>query len=149
MPVPVLSVSNVAASLAAEARCVEVSAMRCVKKYSVLGVKPLNVGEVCQLPPFILYSQPSTSLSMMLVAVFDANVGAAGAACVILLMTSVNSFVASPTVLLAFTVILKLPPTVGVPEIKPPSERLNPVGKLPPAILHVMGAVPVAVSCRL
>ena len=47
----------------------------------MLGVKLLNAGDGWYVPPFMLYSQPETVLSVMFVAVEDANVGAAGAVC--------------------------------------------------------------------
>jgi hypothetical protein len=60
-----------------------------------------------------------------------------------------NTFVSLPTLLVAFTVKLKSPAVVGVPDITPSAESVTSLGKLPLSNDHVMGAVPVAVSVWL
>jgi hypothetical protein len=42
--------------------------------------KPVNVGEVCQFVPSLLYCAPDTVTKVTVVEVFDKTVGAAGAA---------------------------------------------------------------------
>ena len=82
---PVISVTgmvgvvNAADELIGEARCVAVSALRWVNVYDVFGVNPVNDGDDCHVPPLILYSQPSTMVSVMLVDVLPSLAGAAGA----------------------------------------------------------------------
>ena len=70
----------------------------------MLGVKSLNVVIVCHAPPFIRYSPPFISLSIMLVVVLLANVGALGAVCVAFVMTAVAAEVMLPSQLAAVTV---------------------------------------------
>jgi hypothetical protein len=60
-----------------------------------------------------------------------------------------NCLVPFPAELTALTVKLDVPTVVGVPEITPLSARLKPVGNASLSTLHVMGAVPVAVSVCL
>ena len=55
-----------------------------------------------------------------------------------------NVLESSPAVLLALTVKEKLPFFVGVPEIVPLFESVNPFGKSPLVFFHVIGVVPVA-----
>jgi len=53
---------------------------------------------------------------------------------------------------LSVTVIAKfeVPPAVGVPEITPPLERVNPEGRLPPLTDHVYpGLPPLALNVTL
>ena len=57
-----------------------------------------------------------------------------------------NGLVTFPATLLACTVKLKVPFAVGVPEITPLVERVNPVGKSPAVFVQVIGVVPVADS---
>ena len=73
-------VDNVATGLSGDARCVGVSASRCLKLYAVLGVNPVKVVDDCQAPPLMLYSHPVTVVSVIVVLVADAKVGAEGAA---------------------------------------------------------------------
>ena len=61
-------------------------------------------------------------------------------------ITMDNALVSLPTLLVAFTVKLEVPATVGVPDITPAAESVKPVGRLPLANDHVIGVVPVAVS---
>ena len=42
-------------------------------------VRPVNVALSCHVAPFMLYSQPSTSVSLIIFAVAVSSVGAAGA----------------------------------------------------------------------
>ena len=73
-------VVNDAGELAGEAKCVAVSAVRCVNVYDVFGVKPVNAGDDCHVaPPSLLYSQPETVLSVILVVVLPNIAGTAGA----------------------------------------------------------------------
>jgi len=61
-----------------------------------------------------------------------------------------NAIVASgETPFTALTVKLNVPAAVGVPEITPPLERLKPPGRVPLAMLHVMGVSPLAVRVWL
>ena len=64
-------------------------------------------------------------------------------------MVIVNALVSLPALLVAFTVKLNVPVVVGVPDIVPLVERVNPVGRLPFAIAQFMGVVPVAVRVLL
>ena len=74
------------------------------------------------------------------------TVYSAGAALVIVID---SSFVSLPALLVALTVNLAVPSAVGVPLISPVSAfRLRPAGR-PPSMLHVIGAVPVAVRVWL
>ena len=58
-----------------------------------------------------------------------------------------NALVSLPALLTALTVKLDVPAAVGVPVMTPSAESVNPAGRLPLCKDHVMGAVPVAVSC--
>jgi hypothetical protein len=60
-----------------------------------------------------------------------------------------NGFVSLPATLLALTVNGDVPAVVGVPEMIPAAESVKPSGKVPLAMLHVMGASPVASSVWL
>ena len=74
------------------------------------------------------------------------TVYSAGAALVIVID---SSFVLLPALLVALTVKVAVPSAVGVPLISPVSAfRLRPAGR-PPSMLHVIGAVPVAVRIWL
>jgi len=67
-----------------------------------------------------------------------------------LLMTMLSSLVSFPATLVALTVKLNVPAVVGVPVIAPlVAFKLNPVGRLPLTISHVIGAVPLAEIVRL
>ena len=78
--VAAVDVLILAATLAAEARCVAVSAILCVKLYEVPALKLPKVGELCQVPEPLWYSAPATVCNVMLVVVLLALVGAPGAA---------------------------------------------------------------------
>ena len=60
-----------------------------------------------------------------------------------------NALVSLPAVLAAVTVKFDLLIVVGVPEITPAAERVNPSGNAPLARLQVMGASPAAASVWL
>ena len=60
-----------------------------------------------------------------------------------------NACSSSPSTLVALTVKLNVPPAVGVPEIPPSVESVNPVGRSPDTLVHVIGVVPVAVKVSL
>ena len=61
-----------------------------------------------------------------------------------------SSFVSSPKALTALTVKTAVSSPAGVPLISPVvSFRLSPLGSVPLAMLHVMGAVPFAVRVWL
>ena len=78
-----------------------------------------------------------------LVTVTVCSVGAA------LVIVIDSSFVSLPALFSALTVNLAVPSAVGVPLISPVSAfRLRPAGR-PPSMLHVIGAVPVAVRVWL
>ena len=65
-------------------------------------------------------------------------------------MVMLNCFESDDTEFVALTVKLNVSADVGVPEIAPVVLfKLNPVGRLPLAIDHVIGVVPVAVSVWL
>jgi hypothetical protein len=65
-------------------------------------------------------------------------------------MTIVMALVPFPVVFVALAVKLNVPAVVGAPVIAPVVElRFKPGGKLPPAISHVIGVVPVAASLWL
>ena len=61
----------------------------------------------------------------------------------------VKAFVSFPTLLVAFTVKLKVPVVVGVPDITPAVESDKLLGKLPLSNVHEIGVVPVAVNVWL
>ena len=66
------------------------------------------------------------------------------------LMVILNGLLSEPPLLVAGTVKLDVPSEVGVPEIRPVlSFKVKPVGREPLVTLHVIGAVPVAVSVWL
>ena len=56
-----------------------------------------------------------------------------------------NAFVLFPAPLVAFTVKLKVPDEVGVPDIVPDDDNINPPGRLPLMTSHVAAGYPVAV----
>ena len=65
-------------------------------------------------------------------------------------MTMIRAFVPLPALFVALTVKLNVSIDVGVPVIAPVvAFRLRPVGRLPLAIDHVIGVVPVAASLWL
>jgi hypothetical protein len=65
-------------------------------------------------------------------------------------MTIVRFTVEFPAEFVALIAKLNVPAVVGVPEITPlDAFKLNPVGNVPLAITHVIGAVPVALSVWL
>ena len=58
-----------------------------------------------------------------------------------------NSLISSPKSFTAMTVKTSVPSPAGVPLISPVSSfRLSPSGRTPLTMLHVMGAVPLAVK---
>jgi hypothetical protein len=62
-----------------------------------------------------------------------------------LFITMFRDLVALPTLFVAMTVKLDVPAVVGVPDIAPVVPfKLKPAGRLPLAIDHVIGVVPVA-----
>jgi len=65
-------------------------------------------------------------------------------------MIMLRAFTTFPAEFVALTVKENVPIAVGVPEITPvPSFRLKPAGRVPVAIDHVIGVVPVAASVWL
>ena len=65
-------------------------------------------------------------------------------------MMMLSGFVSFPALFVALTVKLNVPAVVGVPVIAPLIPfKLKPAGRLPLAILHVIGVVPVAVRVWL
>jgi len=70
----------------------------------VLGFNPPKRGESWYVPPLILYSQPETVFSVMLVTVCDNLVGAAGAVWVAFVTVAVGGELTSPVQLAAVTV---------------------------------------------
>ena len=70
----------------------------------MLGVNPLKVTELCQVPPFTRYSQPEILFNVTLVEVLLAKVGAAGAVCVALATTAVAAEVTVPLQFAADTI---------------------------------------------
>ena len=72
--------------------------------------------------------------------------GAANAASIVMVIARVwfpAAFVALKVTLLFVTA------AVGIPDSRPPAERLKPAGNVPALISHVIGVVPVAASCWL
>ena len=49
----------------------------------------------------------------------------------------------------AWTVKVKMPVAVGVPEILPDASRVRPSGSEPSVMLHVIGVAPIAVRSAL
>jgi len=101
--VAAVAVLNDADALALDAKCVVVSFKRCVKLYDVPAVKPVNSGLSCHEPVPLRYSAPLTSVSVMLVVVLLAIVGAAGVVCAALATAAVADDVTLPVQLLADT----------------------------------------------
>jgi hypothetical protein len=117
--IPVMSVTAICAggavesdaeALAGEARWVAVSALRCVKGYDVEAVNPLKVVEDWNAPPLRLYSHPETVVSVILLGVLLAMVGAAGAVCVALVTATVAGEVTLPLQLAAETTTVMVLP---------------------------------------
>ena len=90
------SVEKEADGLSADAKCVSVSALRCVNVYKVFGINPLNTGDDCHAPPLMRYSQPETVTSVMLVGVLLAIVGVAGVSWVAFVTAAVLADVTLP-----------------------------------------------------
>jgi hypothetical protein len=105
------AVLKFAAALAADTVCVAVSFRRCVKLYDVPAVNPLNVGLSCHEPLASLYSALLTVVSVMLLAVLLAIVGAAGVVCAAFATAAVADEVTLPVQLLADTTTLIVAPT--------------------------------------
>ena len=62
-------------------------------------------------------------------------------------MTMLNALVAFPALFVALTVKFSVAAVIGIPVIAPVAVfKLRPPGRLPLAIAHVIGAVPVAAS---
>jgi hypothetical protein len=76
----------------------------------VSGVKPPKTLLDVNAPPSLLYSQPVTGFNVIVVAVEDAFVGAAGAVCVAFVTVAVAAEVTLPSQLDADTVtVIVLP----------------------------------------
>jgi len=101
--VAAVAVLNDADALALDTKCVAVSLSRCVKLYDVPAVKPVNSGLSCHEPVPLRYSAPLTSVSVMLVVVLLAIVGAAGVVCAALATAAVADDVTLPVKLPADT----------------------------------------------
>ena len=84
--------------------------MRASKVLFVLGVKPLNNTSVCHSLSFILYCCPGMAFRVMVVAVAEARVGAAGAAWVAFVTVAVGAEVMLPSQLAAVTVTVRVSP---------------------------------------
>jgi hypothetical protein len=61
-------------------------------------------------------------------------------------MAMLRVFVSLPAEFSALTVKLNVPAIVGVPEIVPLLAKLKPDGRLPLTTVHVIDAVPLALS---
>ena len=62
------------------------------------------------------------------------------------LITMLSALVAFPALLVALTVKLEVPTSVGVPDIVPVfTFKLKPAGRLLIVMAHIIGTVPVAV----
>ena len=109
--VPAVAVLKFAAALALETKCVGVSFNRCVKLYDVPAVNPVNSGLSCHAPVPLRYSAPLTSVSVMLVAVLLAIVGASGAVCAAFATAAVAADVTLPVKLPADTLTVMVCPT--------------------------------------
>ena len=105
-----LSVVNDAVAPGSEAKWVAVSILRASKLKELLGDKLLKVSVDDQAPPTLRYSQSAIALRVMLVAVFDANDGAAGAVCDAFVTVAVGAELALPSQFAALTVtVIVLP----------------------------------------
>ena len=105
------------------------------------GRLPLAIAHVIGVVPVAarvwLYAVPTVPAGKEAVVI----VGATGAE----LMTMLSALVAFPALFVALTVKLKVAAVVGVPVIAPVDAfKLRPPGRLPLAIAHVIGVVPVA-----
>ena len=98
-----VAVLSDALALFADAKCVSVSFKRCVKLYDVPAVNPVKVGLSCHVPVPLRYSAPLTSVSVMLVVVLLAIVGAAGVFCAAFATAAVADDVTLPVKLVAAT----------------------------------------------
>ena len=101
--VDAVAVLKFAAVLADDAAWVVVSFKRYVKEYDVPAVKPVNSGLSCHAPVPLRYSAPLTVVSVMLVVVLLAIVGAAGAVCAAFATAAVADEVTEPVQLVADT----------------------------------------------
>jgi hypothetical protein len=76
--------------------------------------------------------------------------GSVDGGAVVAVIVMLNALVSLPALFAAWAVKLEVPTAVGVPEITPVAEfRFKPRGKAPLAIVHVIGAVPLAKSVWL
>ena len=98
-----VAVLKFAAVLSPDAACVFVSFNRCVKLYDVPAVSSLNVGLSCHAPFPLRYSALFTVVSVMLVEVALAIVGAAGVFCAAFSTVAVADDVTLPVKLPAVT----------------------------------------------
>ena len=94
-----------------DALCVAVSFRRCWKAYDVPAVNPLKVGLSCHAPVPLRYSAPATVVSVMLVCVLLAIVGAEGVVCEALATAAVADEVTLPVRLPAVTTTEMVCPT--------------------------------------
>jgi len=127
--VAAVAVLKFAAALSLEIKCVSVCFNLCVNEYDVPAVRPTNVGLSCHVPPPLRYSPPPISVSVMLVVVLLANVGAPGVACAALATVAVAVDVALPVKLPADTVTEMVCPTSAAAKVY--------VADVAPAILFV------------
>jgi len=110
-------------------------------KLRPVGRLPTDIAHVIGAVPVAarvwLYAVPTVPAGKEAVVI----VGATGAE----LITMLSALVAFPALFVALTVKLKVVAVVGVPVIAPVDAfKLRPPGRLPLAIAHVIGAVPVA-----
>ena len=105
------AVLKFALGLSAETKCVSVCFSRCVNWYDVLAVRPSNSGLSCHEPVPLRYSALVTAVSVMLVVVLLAIVGAAGVVAVALATVAVAADVTLPVQLLAETLTFTVLPT--------------------------------------
>ena len=106
-----VAVLNDALGLSPEIKCVAVSFKRCVKLYAVPAVSPVNVGLSCHEPVPLRYSAPLTMVSVILVVVLLAIVGAAGVVCAALATADVAEDVTLPVQFEADTLTVMVAPT--------------------------------------
>ena len=112
-----VAVLNDADALALETKCVAVSFKRCVKLYDVPAVKPVKSGLSCHEPVPLRYSAPLTSVSVMLVVVLLAIVGAAGVVCAALATADVAEDVTLPVQFEADTLTVMVAPTSATAKV--------------------------------
>ena len=116
-----------------------------LNRFNPVGKAPFSklhvIGAVPEASSCALYAVPVAPLGKDVVVITGATAE--------LVTTIDNAFVSLPTLLVALTVKLEVPAVLGVPEMMPADDSVNPAGKLPLCNDHVIGVVPEAASCAL